>query len=235
MKTIIVIDISPPITYQAEFWFSSYGLKCCLGIELQDSLKCNISWKRLMMKFIFGMERNSKIFYKLILGVRSKNRKSAYLCNISRKTWGIKLLFCLQIYTKVFYIMLLSFWMCVSRLAQSSQNNKFVISLQYLKWNGKNEVGFILANKHQRFSQLDAIILEVVRHSQITQNNKFSISLQYLKKTVNDEVNLLHAYKHEKFLQIDTMIFDADGQAFPKFPNSEFAALLKYFKKEVRD
>ena len=31
------------------------------------------------------------------------------------------------------------------------------------------------------------------------------------------------------------MIFDADGQAFPKSPNSEFAALLKYFKKEVRD
>ena len=41
-----------------------------------------------------------------------------------------------------FYKALVPFWMCVSRLAQSTQNNKFAISLQYLKENGKNEVVF---------------------------------------------------------------------------------------------
>ena len=74
--------------------------------------------------------------------------KFAYLCKISRKTWRFKLLFSLPINTKVFYKVLVSFWVCVSRLVQGTQNNKFAISLQYLKENGKNEVGFLLADKH---------------------------------------------------------------------------------------
>ena len=151
MKTIIVDDTSTPITYLAKFWFSSYGPKCCSPIELQDSLKCNISRKTWMMKCILGIQRNSKIFYKVILSFwvcaarhaqSTQNRKFAYLCNIPRKTWGMKFLFCLQINTKVFYKVLVSFWVCVSRLAQSTQNNEFAGSLQYLKENGTNEVGF---------------------------------------------------------------------------------------------
>ena len=114
--------------------------------------------------------------------------------------------------------MLVSFWVCVSSLAQSTQNNKFTISLQFLKQNRKNEVGFSLADKHQGFLQSDTIILGVARHAQITQNNKFAISLQYLKKKLSNEVDLLHAYKHESFLQFYTVIFDGDGQAFPEFP-----------------
>ena len=31
---------------------------------------------------------------------------------------------------------------CLTRLAQSTQNNKFAISLQYLKENRKNEIDF---------------------------------------------------------------------------------------------
>ena len=134
MKTIIVVDISPPITYQAKFWFSICEPKCCWSIEVLNSLKCNISRKKGMMNFTFGMQRNSKIICKLILSI----------CNITRKTWGMKLLFCLQIDTKVFYKVIVSFWVCVSRHAQNTQNNKFAISLQYLKENGKNEVDFSL-------------------------------------------------------------------------------------------
>ena len=130
----------------------------------------------------------------------------------------MKLLFCLQKNRKVFYRMLVSFWVCISRFTQRTQNSQLAISLQYLKENGKNEVGFLFADKHQRFLQIDTIILGVARHAQITQNNKFSISLQYLQKKVSDEVDLLHLYEHGNFLQIDTIIFDGDGQAFPKFP-----------------
>ena len=113
LKLKIAIDISPPITYLAKFWFSSYEPKFCWAIELQDSLKCNISRKKWRMKSIFGMQRNSKIFYKLILSFwvctawhaqSTKNRKFPYLCNSYRKTWGMKLFSCLQINTKVFYI-----------------------------------------------------------------------------------------------------------------------------------
>ena len=70
------------------------------------------------------------------------------------------------------YKVLVSFWICVSRLAQSTQNNKSAISLQYLKENEKNEVVFLLSDKHQRFFQIDTIILGVARHAQITQNNQ---------------------------------------------------------------
>ena len=136
MKTIIVVDISPPITYLAKFWFSSCEPKCCWSIEVLNSLKCNISRKKGMMNFTFDMQRNNKIICKLILS----------FCNITRKTWGMKLLFCLQIDTKVFCKVVVSFWVCISRLAQSTQNNKFAISLQYLKENGKNEVDFFLAD-----------------------------------------------------------------------------------------
>ena len=111
MKSRIVIVILPPIIYLTKFWFSSYGPKWCWSIELQDSLKCNISRNKWMMKFIFGMHRNIKIFYKLVLSFwvcvsrhaqSTQNKNFVYLCNISRKTWGMKLFFCLQTNTKVF-------------------------------------------------------------------------------------------------------------------------------------
>ena len=40
-------------------------------------------------------------------------------------------------------------------LALSIQNNKFVISLQYLKENGKNEVGFLFAEKLEFWLQIN--------------------------------------------------------------------------------
>ena len=91
MKTNIVTDISTPIPYLAKFWFSSNEPKYCCSIKLQYSLKCNMSRKKLMMKFIFGMQMNIEVFYKLILSYLvcvtrhaqgSQNKKCAYLCNI---------------------------------------------------------------------------------------------------------------------------------------------------------
>ena len=63
----IARDILPPISCLAKFWFSSYGSKCCWPIKLQYSLKCNIPKKKWMMKFIFGMQIDTKVFGKLIL------------------------------------------------------------------------------------------------------------------------------------------------------------------------
>ena len=60
---------------------------------------------------------------------------------------------------KVFYKVILSFWVYVARLAQITQNNKFAISLKYINKKWKNEDDFLLAGKHQRFLQIDTIIL----------------------------------------------------------------------------
>ena len=144
-KTNTVIDISPSIPYLAKFWFLIYGSKCRQPIKLQDSLKCNISRKKWMMKFIFGMRVNIEkivnivkiVFCKLILSIwvcvtryaqSTQNERFEYLCNISRKVWNMKLTFCLQINTKVFYKFMLSIRGGVSRMPNVPKTT----SLQYL-------------------------------------------------------------------------------------------------------
>ena len=67
LKWKLVIDISPSNSYMIKFWVLSYRPKCCWSIKWQDSLKCNISRKKWMMKFIFGMQINTEVFYKLML------------------------------------------------------------------------------------------------------------------------------------------------------------------------
>ena len=58
-------------------------------------------------------------------------------------------------------VKIVSLWVCVAMHAQSTQNNKFAISLQHLKGNIKDEVDFWSEDKHQRFFQIDTVILSV--------------------------------------------------------------------------
>ena len=62
---------------------------------------------------------------------------------------------------QVFRKLIVSLWVCLARHAQSTQNNMFTISLQHLKENMKHEVGFLPADKRQRFLQNDTVILGV--------------------------------------------------------------------------
>ena len=84
--------------------------------------------------------------------------------------------------------------MYVARHAQITQNNKFAISLQYIKKKVSDEVDCLHADKHQSFLHIKTMILMgMVKHSQSSYNSKFVIFLQYLKKKVRDEVDFLHA------------------------------------------
>ena len=67
------------------------------------------------------------------------------------------MIFCLKRNIKVFYQLTVSFLLVLARCAQSTQNNKFVISLQYLRKEGKAEVDFLQADKRQTFLQVDPI------------------------------------------------------------------------------
>ena len=71
MKTNIVIDISSPVLYLPKFWFLSYRSKCSRPIKLQNSLKCNISRKKLTMKFFCHADKHRRILQvdTIILGV----------------------------------------------------------------------------------------------------------------------------------------------------------------------
>ena len=121
MKTNIVIDISS--TYLASLWVSSYGPKWCRPIKLQDSLKFNTVRRKWIVKFVFSMQIDIKVFSKVILSfwvsvtrhTQSTQNKFPYLCNVSIKAWGMNLSFCLQINTKVIYKMVVSLSVCVVR------------------------------------------------------------------------------------------------------------------------
>ena len=120
--------------------------------------------------FLACRQTKIEVFYNLILSIwvfetmyarSTQKKKFACVCNISRKAWGIKLIFFLQIRTKVFCKFIVSLWVCVARRAQSTQRNKFTISLQYLNENVKDEVHLLPADKRQKFSQIDTIVLGV--------------------------------------------------------------------------
>ena len=67
-------------------------------------------------------------------------------------------------------------------------NDKFAISLQYLKKELRDEVDFLHVDNYESLLQIDTMIL-ILKHSQCSQNNKFAMVLQYLKKQVRNEVD----------------------------------------------
>ena len=76
----------------------------------------------------------------------------------------MKLIFWLQINAKLFYKLIAFLHISGDRYAQSTQNNKVTIPLQYLKKNRKDKVDFLPADKHQRFLQIATFILGVCVH-----------------------------------------------------------------------
>ena len=76
----------------------------------------------------------------------------------------------------------------MGRHAQSTQNNNFAISLQYLRKQGRNEVGFLYADKYQILLQfVVSTLMTKANHAKSIQNNKFAIFFQYLKREVRDK------------------------------------------------
>ena len=98
------------------------------------------------------MQINIKVFYKLILSFwvfvsrdvqSTQNKKLAYLAYLYR----------LQINAKAFYkVIVLVLGVCVARHAQNTQNNKFLISFQYPKKNGRMKLLFCLQVNMKGFS-----------------------------------------------------------------------------------
>ena len=84
---------------------------------------------------------------------------------------------------KVSYKVILSLPMGMIKPSQSTESNKFVISLQDLKKEVTNGVHFLHVDKHQSFCKLTLMFLmEVARHIRSTQNSKLVKCLQYIKK-----------------------------------------------------
>ena len=65
---------------------------------------------------------------------------------------------------KVFYKVILSLLMDMIKYSQSTQSNKFAISLQYLEKEVRNGVQFLHVHKHQNFDTLDCMFLSCHVH-----------------------------------------------------------------------
>ena len=71
---------------------------------------------------------------------------------------------------------MLSLLLGMIKHSQSTQSNKFVISLQYLKKRSYEGSSFLHADEHQSFYKLGLLFLmEVARYVQRTQNRKLVI------------------------------------------------------------
>ena len=64
------------------------------------------------------------------------------------------MIFCMKIKIKALYKLVVSFLLVIAR---HSHSTKFVIYLQYLKKEGRAEVDFLLADKHQTILQVDTV------------------------------------------------------------------------------
>ena len=67
----------------------------------------------------------------------------------------------------------------MARHTQITQNNKFALSLQHLKKQVSDAVGFLHTDKHEGLLNIDTIILMGMSSSE---NSKFAMSLQYSQK-----------------------------------------------------
>lgn len=65
------------------------------------------------------------------------------------------MVFCIKLNIEVSHKLVVSFLMVIARHAQSTLNGKFVISLQYLKIEGRDEIDILHTNNHQTILQVD--------------------------------------------------------------------------------
>ena len=90
----------------------------------------------------------------------------------------LKYMFDMQINIKVSYKLMLSFWVCATSYAQSTQNEKFAYIFAVSPEKHEGEVDFFPSDEHKVFYKLIVSLwVCVARHAQSTQNNQFTISL----------------------------------------------------------
>ena len=148
----------------------------------------------------------------------------------------MKLIFFLQIITKVFYKLIVSLCVFIASHAQSTQNNKFAISWQYLKKNMKDEDDFFLTDKRQRLLQIDSIILDewpgMLKSPKITSLLFLCIILRkkwVMKLIFCMQISMKVSYKLILLFLMGLVKHSQSSR------NSKFAMSLQNLKKEVWD
>ena len=88
------------------------------------------------------------------------------------------MIFSMKVNINVFCKLVVSLLQVKARHTKSTQNSKFVTSLQYLRKKGGNEVDFCIhINIKLSYNFVPLISVGMARPAQVTQNNKFAKSL----------------------------------------------------------
>ena len=128
-------------------------------------------------------------------------------------------IFGMQINIEVLFKLILLFWVCVTRHAQSTQNEKFAFLCNISRKAWDMKLIFCLKINMKVFYKLIVLFwVHIVRYAQRNQNKKFIMSSQHLKENVKDKVYFLPVDKRQRFPQIDTIILGFFGQACPNYP-----------------
>ena len=118
----------------------------------------------------------------------------------------MKFVFGMQINIEVFYKLILSFWVCPTRLAQSTQNKNFayLCNISRSCWRGSGEVDFLPANKHKSFLQVDGKnwVMKLFFYADKLLQIYIMILMVMVKHFQSSHVDIFHGDKHQSFLKV---------------------------------
>ena len=131
--------------------------------------------------------------------------------------------------------MILSFWLCISRHAQSTQNKfAYLCSISRKAWAMKL-IFYLQINTKIFYKLIVSLWLCMARHPQSIQNNNFIISLQYLKENVKDGVDFSLLIIVKRFFKVILSFLMCVARHAQITQNKKFAISLQYLKKEVNE
>ena len=132
------------------------------------------------------------------------------------RKWMMKFILCMPINMEVFCKVILSFWVSVTRNAQSTQKFVCLWNISINAW-GMKFIFYLQINTIFAFRVIASLSVRIARQVQSTKNNQFTISLQSLKEKMKDKVDFFPADKCWRFLQIDSIILGVYDQACPNY------------------
>ena len=131
--------------------------------------------------------------------------------------------------------MILSFWLCITRHAQSTQNKfTYFCSISKKAWAMKL-IFYLQINTNIFYKLIVSLWMCMTRHAQSTQNNNFIISLQYLKENIKDGVDFSLLIIVKRFFKVILSFLMCVARHAQITQNKNFAISLQYLKKEVNN
>ena len=140
----------------------------------------------------------------------------------------------MQINIEVFYKLILSFWVCVTRHTQITQNQNLHIFAISPEKHG-DEVDFLPADKHESFLQVDSITFGVLSQTcpkypkQLVQYCNISRKTSRMKLMFCLQINVKAFFKLILSYQVCVVRYAQVIQ------NDKFAITSQYLKKGVND